>query len=76
MAFSQNTKDQAYLLAGGKCERCDKPCVRLRTQYGFSYPESEFHHKLSVEAGGSDGISNCEHLCAACHHKTKSYGGY
>ena len=76
MAFTQTIKDRAYLRAGGKCERCGKDCIRLRTNYGFEYPESEFHHILSVQAGGYDGISNCEHLCVACHHNTKSYGGY
>lgn len=74
MAFSQDTKDEAYRLAGGKCERCGQPCRRISTDYGYSYPDSEFHHKLSVEAGGSDALSNCEHLCISCHENTKSYG--
>lgn len=76
MAFNQNIKDQAYERAKGYCERCSKFCPRFKTDYGFQYPFSEFHHILSVQAGGSDGISNCEHLCIACHKKTKSYGGY
>ena len=76
MAFKLTIKDQAYERANGKCERCGKHCARIQTQYGFNYPESEFHHKQSVAADGSNGLSNCEHLCKECHRKTKSYGGY
>lgn len=35
----------------------------------------EAHHKVSVVAGGSDTLSNCEILCMDCHKKTGSYGG-
>lgn len=74
MAFSEATKDQAFLRACGKCERCGKVCNRTRTNYGYLYPGFEFHHKTSIETGGSDSISNCEFLCEECHIKTKSYG--
>lgn len=74
MAFSQQTKDEAYRRANGKCERCGKSCRRISRNLGYNYPDSEFHHKTSVAAGGSDGSSNCEHLCVSCHEKTKSYG--
>lgn len=76
MAFSEATKSEAYDRANGKCERCGKNCRKIKTEYGFSYPDSEFHHRTSVSAGGSDGVSNCEHLCISCHEKTKSYGSH
>jgi 5-methylcytosine-specific restriction endonuclease McrA len=74
MAFSEEVKAQAYRRAGGKCEcrratcghagRCNKDLSR-----GW-----EAHHILSVAAGGTDGLSNCEALCIPCHENTKSYG--
>lgn len=74
MAFSQQIKNAAYNRAGGRCERCGRPCRRVGIYPYCNYPDSEFHHKTSVEADGSDGLSNCEHLCIACHEKTGSYG--
>ena len=74
MAFSQQTKNAAYDRADGKCERCGRSCRRIGQSPYYNYPDSEFHHRTSVEAGGSDGLSNCEHLCIACHEKTGSYG--
>lgn len=74
MAFSQEVKDAAYRRSNGKCERCGYYCRRENSDYGYRYPESEFHHKVSVESGGPDTLSNCEHLCIECHEKTKSYG--
>ncbi len=76
MSFNYETKLNAYNRANGRCERCGKLCRIIRTEYGYRFPDSEFHHKTSVEAGGSDGLSNCEHLCIECHEKTKSYGGH
>jgi len=66
MAFSEETKSQALAGAGRKCERCGK---------ALTMTSAEFHHKTSVAAGGSDGLSNCEVLCHDCHVKTRSYGG-
>lgn len=74
MAFSQQVKNAAYNRAGGRCERCKRLCRRTGVDPDYSYPDSEFHHRVSVLAGGSDGMSNCEHLCIACHEKTGSYG--
>lgn len=74
MAFSETVKDEAFRRAGGKCERCGKVCRRVLTDYEYTYPGFEFHHKTSVQAGGGDGLSNCEFLCAACHEGTLSYG--
>ena len=76
MSFDLNTKIDAYNRAGGRCERCGKLCRAIKTENGISFPDSEFHHKTSIQAGGSDGLSNCEHLCINCHENTKSYGGY
>lgn len=74
MAFSQTIKDQAYTRARGMCERCNKVCRRINGVSGYNYPDSEFHHRLSLAAGGDDSLSNCEHLCIACHEDTGSYG--
>ena len=67
MAFPDSVKSKAYTNAKGKCERCGK---------STGMASGEFHHKVSVDAGGSDGLANCEFLCLSCHKKTKSYGGY
>lgn len=83
MAFSEKTKDGAYSRAAGCCERCGLRCNRTpgllsSLTYGgtdaFSYPDFHFHHRTSVDVGGSDALSNCEFLCVACHINTRSYG--
>lgn len=74
MAFSQQIKNAAYNRAGGRCERCGRPCRRIGDYPDYNYPDSEFHHRVSIAADGSDGLNNCEHLCIACHEKTGSYG--
>jgi len=75
MSFDINTKIAAYKRANGRCERCRRLCRVVTTEYGgVSFPDSEFHHITSVQAGGHDGLSNCEHLCIDCHKNTKSYG--
>jgi hypothetical protein len=82
MAFSDDTKDQAYRRAGGKCE-----CTRQHG--GVNAPHHggrcgtalgrngnwHAHHKTARSAGGSDNPSNCEVLCIDCHQLTRTYGG-
>jgi 5-methylcytosine-specific restriction endonuclease McrA len=76
MAFPQSVKDAAKKRSGGRCE-----CTRVRHTNDASHsgrcPKSgvEYHHKVSVKAGGADTLANCEHLCRACHQGTESYGG-
>jgi len=65
MAFSEETKKQALTNAGNKCEKC-KTSLTMGT--------AEAHHKTSVEAGGSDALSNCQILCHNCHAQTHTYG--
>ena len=82
MAFSQETIDQAWRQAGGKCEcslrncghtgRCNKV---LDPQNSTAGKKWHAHHVVSQEAGGSDGLSNCLILCVDCHENTRSYGG-
>ena len=51
-------KTEAWLIAGGICERC------------YSYlprNEAHFHHKTKRSQGGSDEVSNGEILCWKCH---------
>jgi 5-methylcytosine-specific restriction endonuclease McrA len=78
MAFSDAIKDRAFQRSGGQCE-CNRKthnnhpgskCHTSITRHGAQY-----HHILSQDAGGSDGLENCEALCAACHLLTRSYGG-
>ena len=75
MAFSDATKDAAFARSGGRCE-CGRTthghagrCPTSVTRYGAQY-----HHVVSQDAGGSDGLGNCEVLCTPCHQKTGSYG--
>lgn len=66
MAFSNTTKEQALKDAGYKCEKCKTP-LTMNT--------AEAHHKTSVDAGGSDALSNCQILCHSCHvGTTTTYG--
>lgn len=65
MAFSYETKKQALERAHYKCENCGT---------GLSMTTAEAHHKTSVDAGGSDTLSNCKILCHDCHVATRTYG--
>ena len=81
MAFSDDTKTQAFNRSGGRCECTrqhagqDAPhhggrCENIFTRYGSWHA----HHKVAVSSGGSDELSNCEALCIPCHELTKTYG--
>jgi 5-methylcytosine-specific restriction endonuclease McrA len=65
MAFSDETRDEIFRRAKGRCERCD---ARL-TQGNW-----HAHHRTSQDAGGSDAPSNGEALCIPCHQATATYG--
>ena len=77
MAFSDGVKDAAFKRSGGQCE-CRRSghtnhtgrCTATITRHG-----AEYHHVTSQDAGGSDGLSNCQALCVKCHKQTGSYGG-
>jgi len=63
MAFSESVKDSAFKRSGGQCE-CRRTthrhigrCSTNITRYG-----AEYHHIVSQNAGGSDGLDNCEAL--------------
>jgi len=70
MAFSIETVKKAFARARKKCESCRKPLMwtKRRSQW-------HAHHKTSIDAGGTDYLSNCKILCISCHRKTYSYGG-
>jgi 5-methylcytosine-specific restriction endonuclease McrA len=82
MAFSESVKDAAYKLSGGRCEctrqhsgRTDAPHHGGRCTVTFSrHGNWQAHHIISVSAGGSDNLSNCEVLCTKCHELTRTYG--
>lgn len=67
MAFSEETKKQAFKNANGKCEKCKKEL----NYYSDSW---EAHHKISQKSDGLDVLSNCEILCKECHQETYTYG--
>lgn len=82
MAFSQEVIDAAWKRAGGKCE-CDLfTCPHHTGRHNKTLdPKNRIegmkwhaHHKISQNAGGSDGLQNCQILCIPCHEYTKSYG--
>ncbi len=84
MTFSEEVIKTAWTRAGGRCECNRSKCGHVgkcrktlmwehrgkETEYGW-----EAHHILSVDAGGSDTLDNCEILCQECHKNTGSYGG-
>lgn len=82
MAFSQDVINAAWKRAGGKCEcrrttcphhnsRCDRSLDPQNKAEGKKW---HAHHIVSVSAGGSDGLQNCQILCIPCHKETRSYG--
>ena len=76
MAFSETTKTTAYIRSGGRCEckRTSHPHHIKRCAKRLARKTAQFHHILSVAAGGSDGLANCQVLCLRCHKLTRSYG--
>lgn len=79
MAFSQQTIEQAWRRAGGRCEcerrthahagRCSAPLVWTnRGRSGAGACEAK--HSVRLESGGSDALSNCEIMCWSCHRQT------
>ena len=84
MAFTENTLKLAWKRANGKCEckrsicghgyRCSKQLVWSNRGNDSARGGWEAHHIVSVRAGGSDALSNCQILCTECHKNTKSYG--
>jgi len=73
MAFSDLVVVDTWEKAGGKCQKCRKQlCWENKGREGRGCWEA--HHKTSVSAGGSDGLSNCQILCFDCHSNTRSFG--
>lgn len=78
MGFKPETIKKAFARSGGRCEcrRTTHKHLYGRCAVRFSKSNSgtkwEAHHKLSVEAGGGDGLANCEILCVGCHDKIHS----
>ncbi len=80
MAFSDETVKQAWERAGGKCEcqrtthghvgRCNKTLSWDSRGRESDWGAWEAHHRVSIQSGGSDALSNCEILCWNCHSRT------
>lgn len=74
MAFSDETIKAKLKSTGGQCE-----CRRAsHTAHIGRCPKKDFtkenrgtkwesHHKVSIDAGGTDAEDNCEILCLSCH---------
>lgn len=82
MAFSQETINQAWQRAGGRCECVLKNCTHHGRCNKILDPRNEregmkwhAHHIISQDAGGPDSLFNCQILCIDCHKNTGSYGG-
>lgn len=74
MAFSEQTKADAYRRAGGKCECTMGVCGhsgRCNKQLGSNW---HAHHKTAVASGGQDTLSNLLAMCIPCHQNTRTYG--
>ena len=74
MAISSETRALLFKRAGGKCECTMNICGhigRCNKDLGSTW---EAHHKTSVNAGGSDSLSNLIAMCNSCHKNTRSYG--
>ena len=76
MAISQATKSELRKRAGGRCECTMLVCDHRgrRCHRGLSTGYWDAHHKTSVDAGGSDVLSNLIAMCAMCHKNTRTYG--
>ena len=67
-------------------DRCPETCLiqdgqlflsALTNNYSnIQYPGFEFHHKIAIQSGGEDTLSNCEFLCKECHINTQTYGSH
>ncbi|MDD5589384.1 MAG: HNH endonuclease [Candidatus Nanoarchaeia archaeon] len=81
MAFSEETKNQAFTRSHGRCECTREHKGRKAPHHGgqceltFSrHGNWHAHHKTAEDSGGDNLLSNCEALCIPCHHLTKTYG--
>ena len=73
MAFSADTIRRAFARSKGQCECSRKGhdwhtarCPKTFTE-GSQGTSWEAHHRVSVDAGGTDSLDNCEILCIRCH---------
>ncbi|MBS1715073.1 MAG: hypothetical protein JST30_12135 [Armatimonadetes bacterium] len=70
MAFSEETKAEAYARAGGRCECKREVCAThylTRCQTRVSARTANYHRKKNSGLGDLDGVKNCEVLCHTCH---------
>jgi hypothetical protein len=77
MAFSQETKQAAFIRAGGQCECRRLTCTEhatIRCTAKLAAGRWHAHDKTAVASGGNDALSNCEALCIPCHEQTPTYG--
>jgi len=76
--FSELVKSEAYRRSRGRCECRRSTCSNTRhktPRCTTSIARSVHYHHVHAEVlGGSNGLSNCEALCIACHRATANYG--
>lgn len=61
--FTRATKRDAFLRAGGHCERCSAKLFPGNVEYD---------HQLPCALGGDNSLSNCVVLCRTCHRTVKT----
>ena len=61
---------------GGRCERCGKTLSWKNRGIDGAWGAWEAHHKTSVDADGSNTLSNCEILCLNCHKAEQALSSY
>jgi 5-methylcytosine-specific restriction endonuclease McrA len=72
MAFSDEVQRHARRRAHGTCECTSNGCPHFGR---CRLSGTEFHHKRSLESGGTDEVSNCTLLCRACHQRLHGGAG-
>lgn len=66
MSFSDETQRDVRRRAHGVCECTRDACPHFGRCRSAG---AEFHHKKSVEAGGTDEPSNAQFMCKSCHQR-------
>ena len=74
MAFSADTLKKAFARSGGRCECSRASHAKHTGRCSATFTEAqrgtkwEAHHKVSLDAGGTDALENCKILCVPCHN--------
>lgn len=74
MAFTEETKAEAFERSGGRCE-CDRmSCSNhymARCANRITPSTAQYRHKKDHPLTGTEALSNCEVLCLDCAHQAE-----